>query len=284
MTGLAHLCTRLGDLLAALASGSPAVLLVIASVLFAVLALLIFRWATPQQRLAAARSRLLGRLLEAALYQDDLRVILRVQAGVVAANLRYLVLALPALAALALPLLLVLPQLEARLGRRALDVGEAALVSAVVPAATRAVLVPTGGLAVEAGPVHDAARGELVWRVRALAPGQHALGLRLEPAAGSPPADAGSGPDAVTLALPVPVATDGLAALTAARHGNVLAQLVRDPAGQPLPADQPIGQLAITLPGREVRILGLALPWWLAFTILSLLIGLLLRRPLRVEL
>ncbi len=285
LTGIGHLCTRLGDLLAALALGSPLVLLAIASVLFAVLALLLFKWATPQRRLAAARGRLLGRLLEAALYQDDLRVILRVQAGVVVANLRYLVLALPALAALALPLLLVLPQLEARLGRRPLDVGQTALVTAAVPAGTRAVLVPTAGLAVEAGPVRDPAREELVWRVRALASGIHALELRPGPPSGAAvAAGVASAADAATLTLAVPVAVDRLAALTTARHGNALAQLAIDPAGRPLPPEQPVRHLAITLPGREIQLLGHALPWWVPFTILSLTAGLLLRRPLRVEL
>jgi len=263
--------TAAGDLLTAPFGGAAGGLLLLASVLFAVVALLLFRWATPQRRLAAARDHLLGRLLEAAVYQDDLAVILRVQAAVVRANLRYLVLALPALLAIAVPLLLVLPQLEARLGRRPLAVGETTLVTAAVAAGERVALVAAPGLAVEAGPVRDRDRGELVWRVRALAPGEHTL--ELQP----------GGDRSAPLALTVPVATAGLPALTEARHRRAFSQLVSDPAGELLPADAPVSRAAVALPAREVRLLGIAVPWFVGFTVLSLAAGLLLRRPLRVE-
>jgi hypothetical protein len=259
--------TAVGDVLAAPLGEAATALLLVAAMVFAVLALLLFKWATPQRRLAAARGRLIGRLLEAALYQDDPRVIARVQAGVLVANLRYLVLALPALAALALPLLLVLPQLEARLGRQPLAVGEATLVTAAAPPQVSARLVAPAGLAVEAGPVRDPDRGELVWRVRAIAPGSHRL--ELVTAAGE------------RLALAVPVARAGLPALTAARHEDSLAQLVFDPAGRPLPASAPVTRLAVALPPRDLRV---PAGWLVTFTLLSLAAGLALRRPLRVEL
>jgi hypothetical protein len=238
-------------------------------VVFGLAALLLFKWATPQQRLAAARGRLIGRLYEAALYQTSLPVILRVQGGVLLANLRYLACALPAVAALVVPLVLVLPQLEARLGRRPLAVGETALVTATLAGDRAATLTAAPGLAVEAGPVRDRARGEVVWRVRALSAGEHTLQLT------------GAG-DPVT--LDVPVATGGLPAITAARHRSGFAQAVFDPAGARLAAADQLRRLDIALPGREFRVLGLTLPWLVSFTVLSLAAGVLLRSTLKVEL
>ena len=72
---------------------------------------------TPQDRLRA-RAGLVGHVYELGLYQDSLRVMLRIQRSLAAANLRYLALTLPALAAMLIPLALILPQFEARFARR----------------------------------------------------------------------------------------------------------------------------------------------------------------------
>jgi len=268
VTRIGQAASRLGDLLVAPFGDHAGWALAGASVGFGLAALLLFKVATPQRRLARERGQLVGRLYEAALYQTSLPVILRVQRGVLVANLRYLACALPAVAALVVPLVLVLPQLEARLGRRPLAVGEAALVAAALPGEVRATLTADRGVAVEAGPVRDAARGELVWRVRATAPGAHHLRL-----------DAG-GP---ALDLAVPVAVAGLPALTSARQRTALEQLLRDPAGTALPATSRVTRFAVALPPRDLRFAGVAVPWLVAFTVLSLAAGLLLRRSLRVE-
>jgi len=269
LTTLAHAATWVGNMLAAPFGDHAGWLVVLAAVVFAVVALLLFKWATPQQRLAAARGQLIGRLYEAALYQTSLSVIMRVQGGVLVANLRYLACALPAVAALILPLLVVLPQLEARLGRRPLDVGETALVTVALAADRETVLTADPGLVIEAGPVRDQVRGEVVWRVRALTAGEHALRLT---GAGEP------------VTLTVPVAISGLPAITAARHRSALSQVVFDPAGARLSREDDLRRIGVALPEREVRLLGLGLPWLVSFTVLSMAAGLLLRSRLRVEL
>lgn len=269
MTALSHLATRIGDVLAVPAAGSAGALLVMAALLFTVVALLLFKWATPQRRLAEARGRLIGRLYESALYQADLGVIMRVQGGVLLANLRYLAMALPAVVVLVVPLLLVLPQLEARLGRRSLEPGEAVLVTASVADDVRVDLTAAPGLAVEAGPVRDRARGELVWRVRAVEPGLH----RLLASYGAGEVD-----------LQVPVAQAGLAAITAARHGDAFGQMVFDPAGDMVPPDAPVRRLAVDLPAPTGGLAGVGGSWLVVFTVLSLAAGLLLKGVLKVEL
>lgn len=265
--------TRLADRVLAPVAASPALALVVVAAVFGALAVALFKLATPQRRLRDARGRLIGRLYEAALYQTSLPVILRVQGRLILANLRYLALALPGLAALLLPLLLVLPQLEVRFGRRPLAVGETVIVTATLPrgAGDSPQLAGDSGLVIEAGPLRRAAAAEVIWRVRAQAPGNHALAL----------AAASGGP---ALELIVPVAVTGLPAVTRARHGSVWRQAVLDPAGRTLDRAAAAAHLAIAMPVREMRVLGTPIPWLATFTVVALAAGLLVRRPLRVEL
>lgn len=269
MSVILSLATAVGDVLAAPFGSHAGWALAVWSALFGLVAIVLFKYGTPQKRLAAARDRLIGRLLEAALYQSSLRTIVRVQAAVLVANLRYLMFALPALVVLVVPLLLVLPQLESRLGREPLPVDATALVSVGRDGSVPVELATAPGLQVEAGPVQDAGRGELVWRVRATAPGRHELRVV-------------SGDQTETLAVPVATAGE-LASLTAGRHRNLWTQVLYDPAAPPLPADGALTHLTIELPAREVRMFGVATHWLIGFTVLSLAGGLLLKKPLKVE-
>jgi len=259
--------TKVGDWLTAPFGDHAGWALATAAVLFGVVALLLFKVATNQRGLATARTRLIGRLYEAALYQTNLGVIMRVQGGVLVANLRYLMFALPAIVVLVVPLLIVLPQLEARFGRRPLDVGETTLVTVALNSADQVELKVDPGLVVEAGPVRDQWRGETVWRVRAVEPGEHAVVIIA---------------DGETETLAVPVSISGLPALTQSRHARPLDQFLHDPAGRMLSSDG-VTRLSLALPGREVAIVGVVWPWLAGFTIISLLAGLLLKSRLRVE-
>ena len=87
----------------------------------------------------------------------------------------------------------------------------------------------------------------------------------------------------VPVILTVPVATAGLPAITAARHRSALSQVVFDPAGARLSGEDDLHRVGVALPHREVRVLGLGLPWLVSFTVLSMAAGLLLRSRLRVE-
>lgn len=271
MTWLLQTATRVGDLLAMPFGGHAGWALVVFSVLFAAAALLLFKVSTRQRQLATARGRLIGRLYEAALYQTSLTTIMQVQFGVLRANLRYLRFALPAVLALIVPLLVVIPQLETRLGRRSLDVGETALVTASltdVAVASGLALQDTPGVRVEAGPVRDRVGGTVTWRLRALQPGAH--GLRLT-GAGDP------------IALDVPVALSGLPAISRARHRSWWQRLLHDPGSDPLSSPS-VSQVAVSLPARDFRLVGVPVQWLVAFSVLAIIAGLLLRSPLRVEL
>ncbi len=271
MTWLLKVATRIGDGLAAPFGGHAGWALVVFAVLFAAAALLLFKVSTRQRQLAAARGQLIGRLYEAALYQTSLVVIMRVQFGVLKANLRYLAFALPAVATIVIPLLLVIPQLETRLGRRPLDVGETVLLTATAadPAAVAAlVLQGAPGVQVDAGPVRDRRTGTVTWRLRALRPGAHAVAIE------------GGGE---TIEMGVPVALEGLPAISAARHRSWWQHLLHDPGSERLSSTS-VSRIAVALPARDFALAGLPMDWLVAFSLLAIVAGLLLRAPMRVEL
>ncbi|MBA4378300.1 MAG: hypothetical protein C0395_06530, partial [Gemmatimonas sp.] len=131
MTWIASLLNGLFDLLLRPFGGAPWAGLAVVSALAGVAMLWLFKLTTNQDLLARRRRELTGSLYELSLYQDSLAVMARLQARLLAANLRYLLVSLPALLVL-LPLaLLAIVQLDARFQRRALRAGEEILVTAL---------------------------------------------------------------------------------------------------------------------------------------------------------
>lgn len=272
MNALNGIVGGLFDLVLAPFAGAPAWGLVFVSVLSAVWALLVFRLVTPQARLAAARERLLGHILEMGLYQDHLRVVGRIQRDLALANLRYVAASLPALAAMLLPMLLTLGQLEARFERRPLRVGESAVLAVTLAPSASARLdglqvTAPPGVVVEAGPVRDAAAGAAAWRVRAAEPGRHRLQVMLD------------GREVATRDV---VAGGGLPR-TATEAGTSWARALLYPGERQLPRGGEVAGTRLRYPGRDLRWLGLDLDWLLAFMAVSLAAGLVLKKPLKVE-
>ena len=120
MTAIASAMNTLFDLLCAPFGGAAAPAVAVLSLPIGVLMLLLFKLATDQDKLVAARRVLTGHVYEMGLYQDHLGVLARIQKDLALANLRYLGRSLPALLAMLLPLLLILAQLDARYGHRPL--------------------------------------------------------------------------------------------------------------------------------------------------------------------
>ena len=273
MTTVAGLLNRLFDLLCAPFGGSAAWAVAALSVLLAAVMLLLFRWATDQDALVAARRRVTGRVYEMGLFQDHLGVLARIQRDLAAANLRYLGRSLPALLAMLVPLLLILGQVDARYGPRPLAPGETTLVTVRLDPDRTALLdelalEAPAGVAVETRPVRDRRAATATWRVRVTAPGDHALTVRLP------------GGRTVTQALP---AGGGAPRLARVREREGLARLFTNPGEAPLPGGQPVAAVAVDLPDRTLRYGPLGVGWLTALCVWSILAGLLLKGPLGVR-
>ena len=279
MTLLTRLLNGLFDLLLWPVRWSRPVALAWIGALAGVLLLWLFKRVTPQRRLAAARRRASGLLLELGLWQDDLRTMLRIQGELAAANLRYLAASLPSLLVL-LPLFAVIVlQLDGRFGHRAPRPGETVLVAAALtgdaPAALLDSLALTAppGAAVEAGPVRDRDRRTAWWRLRVTRP--LAAGAAVTVTVG------GAG-DATRRWRKRLAAERPLAGLTPVRERAGWRSLLLHPAEPPLPAGAPLARIRAELPAAGGAWLGLPdWLWW--FLLVSVAAGLAVKGRLGVE-
>jgi hypothetical protein len=168
--------------------------------------------------------------------------------------------------------LLLLVQLDLRLGARPLAPGERALVKVKLrdPALARgdavALAVPPG-VTLETPAVRAPALAEVAWRIRADAPGRH----RLSVVAGGEAADK-------------ELRVGGRWGATSLRRtGAGIADAVQHPGETPLPQGHPIEAIDVTYPRLELSAFGVGVDWLLAFLVLSLASGFALRGWLGVE-
>jgi len=273
MTAIATAMNALFDLLCAPFDGHAALAVAVLSLLVGVVMLLLFKAATNQEALVSARRVVTGRVYEMGIYQDHLGVLARIQRDLAAANLRYLGRSAPALLAMALPLVLILAQLDARYAHRPFRTGERTLVTAAV-APDRAAdldglaLEAPAGVTVEAGPVRDRAAATATWRVRVDAPGRHELQVRL--------------PDGGRVAKLLD-AGEGAPRLAAVRERESLRRVLLNPAEAPLPGDQPVASVALDLPARHLAYGPVRTGWLVALAVFSILFGLAVKDLLRVR-
>lgn len=273
MTAIANALNALFDLLCAPFGGAAEWAVLALSLLLAVLMLVLFKAATDQARLVAARRVVTGRIHELGLFQDHLGVLVRIQRDLALANLRYLRRSLPALLVMALPLLVILAQVDARYGYRPLVAGEQALVTVRLDAAGADLLEgialeAPAGLAVETAPVRDRRQGTATWRVRAEVPGRHEVTVRL--------ADGRTAGKLVTVG-------DGAPRLARVRERESLRRLLMNPAEAPLPSGQPVAAVSVALPGRRLAYGPVRVHWLVALGVFSLVGGLALKDVLRVR-
>jgi hypothetical protein len=273
MVTIGHIIDGIFDGLVRPLARHPAWAMVAISVITAVWALLLFKAVTPQKRLVAARDRLTGHIFEMGLYQDHLSVVGRIQRDLARANLRYLSLSLPALLALTIPMVVTLAQLDSRFAHRPLQARESAVFTVTLAPEQAArlddvELVVPDDVEVEAGPVRDHDAGRAAWRLGPLVAGQHELQVTLD------------GAEIARRTLP---ASGGLERLNERSTRSWFAPVLA-PGAPPLPRDGALATMTLRLPPRRVSYLGIELPWLVAFMILSLVAGLLLKNALRVSL
>jgi len=252
----------------------------------AAFALLVFRLTSNQTELARAKDRVKAHLLELLLFRDDLGVSLRAQASILRANLGYLRHTLLPLAVMIGPFLLVLVQVESRFALRAYAPGEAILVRLtlaegirpssldtgleVVPAGTGADGFEPAGLRRETPGLRIDRTGEVVWRLRALRAGEHALQIAIGDAKLDTRIRVGAGPEP----------------LVPATYAHSDPRLLLAPEASPLNAAAGTAALRaveIDYPAAHAFTLGLSSAGWLFFAA-SVVAGFALRRPFGVEL
>jgi len=106
------------------------------SLLTAFLMLWIFKLTSNQEGIRKAKNAIKAHLLELRLYKDNMRVSLRAQGRILAANARYVACNAKPLAVMILPLLLILAQLNLWFGAAPLETGRPAVVKVGLAAGT----------------------------------------------------------------------------------------------------------------------------------------------------
>lgn len=242
--------------------------LLIVTVITGGVALWVVKKTTDPDRLVRARHRMAAALYEMRLFLDAPLRVVRAQVRLVEASLSYTVQTLPGLAVLTAPFGMVYLHLELRYGHA--PHAEGSLVTLGVeltdPAAEDAVVVEVAGEGVDVnlGPVIAEREGRVYHRLRVTSPGRHVVRVRVEEESF----------DKVLVAAPGgPVSVERVAGLAHAWAGSV---------ERALPSDGPVRRIWLSQSRADTAWLGI--PWWAIWLVGSMVVALLLRRPLGAEL
>ena len=255
----------------------PIVGLAVVSLLVSIGLLLGFKAASDQDALAAAKRRIHACVFEIRLFNDDLRAILRAQAGILRHTFAYFRLSIVPMAWLMVPMIVILIQLQFHYGYGGLEpdhsVNLKVTLTDEVAARARetgdvvASLEAAAGMRVETPLLWIPSLGEAAWRIVADRPGFYDLSVRV-------------GERSFSKSVRV---TGDVVRRAPVRPSATLQQLL-NPVEAPLPTGAPIKSIAIAYPDADVSLLGWRMHWLLAFFILTLVFALALQRPLGVRL
>lgn len=273
MTVLNAALTAAADLVLAPLAGLSATAVVIGFALGSALVVLgVMRVASNQTALAAVKRRIQAALLEMRLFNDDLRGLLRAQGEVLRHNLTYVGYSLVPLVITAIPLTLVIAQLQAWYGYTGVTPGMPTLVTATLARDLGRDPQPRldgPGLDVIGEPRYFPTLRQVVWRVTPRQPGT--LTLTVAPSSGAP----------VSKTLVV-ASGDTTARRSPFRdHGGLTSQLLY-PSEPPLDASSPIAAIEVPYADRTLRVAGVAMHWLILYIAATFAFVLLLRKPLGV--
>jgi hypothetical protein len=232
-----------------------------------------------QPRITATKRALHASLFEIRLFNDDLAAVLRAVGDMLRLNGRYLGLSLVPLAWVAVPLLLVVAQLQAFYGYAGLAAGTPAIVKmalAPAPAGSAAgapslSLEAPADVRVETGAVHLVGGREVLWRIVPKTPGDHILTIRT------------AGGD-VTKTLHVAGAdVDRPARRSPERVSGLVSQLLY-PSEAPVDPATGIESVAIRYPEPGIDVFGMRVHWLIVYVVVSMAAAFVLARRFGVAL
>ena len=245
--------------------------MVVISLVVGLLMVWIFGKISNQDAIKLIRDRIRGNLIGVRLFQNDVRVVLGLQATIMRDTLRFMTHALGPMLVLLVPLVLVMTQLNLRFSARPLRPGEHALVKVQVRDAAvlrgRVHLEPSDGLTVDTPAVRIPSGREVAWRIRAGEPGWHSLVVQI-------------GDESIRKEL---VVGNGWAAVSELRTGRSLWDILLYPGEPPIPRSLSMETIEVTYPSLNLAIFGWNFHWLVLFLILSIAFGFAFKGVLGVE-
>ncbi len=242
-------------------------------------ALWVFGKTSNQDRIAEVKRRIYGGLFEIRLFNDDLRAIMRAQWEIFGHVLHYQALALKPMIFILPPLVLVMVQLHQFYGFRGLQPGEEVLLTvqleddAVAPGHRPEISLETPtGLHTEMAAVWVPSLAQISWLIGVDDPGDYELLIGIDG-------------DVVTKTLR---ATDLIERLSPERPPPTFIDQLEWPSEKPTDRNGPVRSLTLAYPDATVSILGWDIEWrwaWMVlFFVLTMVVALILRKPMGVEL
>lgn len=273
MTVVNAIMTAIFDALLRPFSGvSPWYGIAVVSLLTSVVMLFVFRYTSNQRAIRQAKDRIRAHLLEVRLYRDDVGVLLRAQKDILLNNLRYLGHSLVPLAAMIVPVVLILVQLNAHYGYRPLQPGESVILAATfrpgadLDAESPRLVVPDG-LRVETPALHIPALAEVDWRIGAERPDRYTVRIAV---------------GGQQFEKEVVVSRSGTR-VSPRRVGSGLLDAMTNPGEKPLPPGSPLRVIAVQHEPAALPLLRWNVHWLVAFFVLSIGFGFALKGVFRVE-
>jgi hypothetical protein len=260
----------LGALLFPFRSFPPIVGLSAVALAVAVATLLVFRATSNQPAIAAVKRQISAAIFEIRLFNDDPRAIVRAQGHILRHSLTYLRLTLPPVAWMAVPLVLLLSQLQYYYGYDGLAPGRPAIVKARLnsaPASPPAIaLEAPAGLRIETPLLWIPSEREAAWRVVADRTGDYEVRITVNGRVAGKTVHVS---DRVGWRSPD------------RRERSVLNELLH-PAEPPLERDVPLEAISVAYPQRVVSFLGWDAHWSIVLLALSVLFTFALRNAFGV--
>jgi uncharacterized membrane protein (DUF106 family) len=242
----------------------PIVGVALMSLATAVGMLLVFRFASDQDKLMAVKSRIHACIFEIRLFNDNLRAIMRAQMEILRHNLTYLRLTIKPMLWMMVPIVLLIAQLQFHYGYSGFAPGDSAVVSLTFKEGSSVVgsgggkpdvrLVAPPGITVETPAVWIPSLRKLAWRIGAERSGAYELELESD---GRIYTKSVLVSDVVERRSPIRM------------EPGFLNQLLY-PAEDPLPKDSPVEAIELGYPDNEIDLFGWRLHWLIVFFILSM--------------
>ena len=250
----------------------PWTLLLVVSVVSGLLMALVFRWTSNQRAIGESADRIRAQVLAIKLFQDDIGGIFRSLGQILRYTFWRLAYSLPPLVVMLVPFVLLLSQLGLWYEHGPLRPGQSTVVQLEIhrdhwKQAQRAQLRPSPGMRIEAGPMRDVGQQSIFWKVR----------MDSEESNGAAPLSLHWDLDGQPLAEKSIVVSANEVALEPVcprRPGAVWWEKLLYPKEPGFTSQDPVRGVSVQYPQRPWRVLGLPIPWWLTFLVVSLLAAL----------
>ena len=256
------LLTRLFDAICWPFQGlNPIWAMIVISLLTGLLMLWIFGKVSNQEAIRRIKDKIRGNLIAVRLYQNDIRVVLRVQARILRDTLTYMKYSVVPMLVIIVPVVFIIIQLNLRFSVRALQPGEQTLVKIKLRDASalheEVVLEAPEGVKVETPGVRIEAEREVSWRIRAEQPGFYRIVIR-------------TGNESVEKEL---IVGSGWGAVSALRTGKSLSEMLLYPGEAPIHPFSVIQSVQVNYPSLSMPIFGWNIHWLILFFVLSVVFG-----------